>query len=85
MCHVTVSRDGRTCPVGTPGAWHVDGYGRISRSERRSAREARMPHDFHVAPRPLARPLGPRHHARHVQRHRARSRSHSPSTHAGAG
>ena len=46
-----------------------------------------MPHDCHVAPRPLARPLGPayKHHARHAQRHRTRSRSHSPSTHAGAG
>eukprot|EP00966_Prymnesium_polylepis_P117098 2705707-Prymnesium_polylepis.1 len=30
-----------------------------SRSERRSAREARVPHDCHVAPRPLARPLAP--------------------------
>ena len=58
-----------------------------SRSGRRSAREARMPHDCHVAPQPLARPLGPayKHHARHAQRHRTRSRSHSPSTHAGAG
>ena len=73
-----------------PGAWHADGIGMgvfTSRSGRRSAREARMPHDCHVAPRPLARPLGPpyKHHARHAQRHRTRSRSHSLSTHTGAG
>ena len=80
----------RTCLL--QAAWRMargwNGMGLTSsRSGRRSAREARMPHDCHVAPRPLARPLGPayKHHARHAQRHRTRSRSHSPSTHAGAG
>ena len=52
----------RTCP--SQAAWRMargwNGMGlSSSRSGRRSAREARMPHDCHVAPRPLARPLGP--------------------------
>ena len=60
-----------------------------SRSGRRSAREAHVPHDCHVAPRPLARPLGPayKHHMQGMRNDTGHGRVHThyPLTQVRAG